>query len=469
MVSEAERIDSIQPTDVENQKPGLIPSDTWGDTPVKKVIKSDSQKREKRQRTLSLKTKKPSNLVEYKGSQQVQAEMEGFLERKHELQKGRAKATLRSWKTYYTVLVGQLMCFFKDENDYECRIAAASPFGIHDAICDIATDYTKKKNVLRLSLPDGAEYLFVAQDQNEMVEWQKKIQHVAAQDLSTLPPALQLSHYDPDIAQSTAVSLAHSGSENKGPPSFGSSDKSENSPASTKKSITATLSDPFNRPTSFDASAQKDDHHSTQLHQLRSSDSEQKQCQTGHGSEATAVYPYQDVGHRGLNDSELRTMHNSTQSSRKSSASDVPPLPTSIPPQQPVYDEDPPADKNYDGRHLTDDQGRGYLSQTAYRASLPASSFDSGDLNNQQSGIYQPELYQSRHSQPHSEAMTLPFGATPTYSSVSPNMQIGQTTTLEYGTKPPTATKPDKDKKAKHGFFGGSLFGKSKKDKDAKK
>jgi len=36
-----------------------VPSDSWADnTPVKKVQRTDSQKKEKRQRTLSLKTNK---------------------------------------------------------------------------------------------------------------------------------------------------------------------------------------------------------------------------------------------------------------------------------------------------------------------------------------------------------------------------------------------------------------------------
>ena len=42
------------------------------------------------------------------------AEMEGLVERKQELQSGGKKATIRSWKHYYTVLCGQLLCFFKD-------------------------------------------------------------------------------------------------------------------------------------------------------------------------------------------------------------------------------------------------------------------------------------------------------------------------------------------------------------------
>jgi len=44
------------------------------------------------------------------------ADMEGMLERKHLHQSGGKLATLRSWKTYYTVLAGQLLCFFKDQH-----------------------------------------------------------------------------------------------------------------------------------------------------------------------------------------------------------------------------------------------------------------------------------------------------------------------------------------------------------------
>ena len=42
------------------------------------------------------------------------AELETTLERKQELQSGGKKAAVRSWKTYYTVLYGQLIAFFKD-------------------------------------------------------------------------------------------------------------------------------------------------------------------------------------------------------------------------------------------------------------------------------------------------------------------------------------------------------------------
>lgn len=64
---------------------------------------------------------------------------------------------------------------FKDNN------AAAPPIVLYKSKSEIATDYTKKKNVLRLHLSDGSEYLLTANSQNEMVEWLTKIQFYACE------------------------------------------------------------------------------------------------------------------------------------------------------------------------------------------------------------------------------------------------------------------------------------------------
>ena len=104
---------------------GLITSEAWADgTPAKKVQRTDSQKKEKRQRTLSLKTNKKMAVKDHQGSASPPlADMEGMLERKHLHQSGGKMATVRSWKHYYTVLAGQLLCFFKDHHGaYFCCI-----------------------------------------------------------------------------------------------------------------------------------------------------------------------------------------------------------------------------------------------------------------------------------------------------------------------------------------------------------
>lgn len=118
-------------------------------------------------------------------------EIQGTLERKHELQSGGKKAPVRSWKPFYTVLCGQLLCFFKDEEDFFQKKAATAPVNILNARCEKAEDYTKKKNVFRLHLPDGSEFLFLTGSQDSLVDWINKLSFHAA-----LPPNLQLMSYD---------------------------------------------------------------------------------------------------------------------------------------------------------------------------------------------------------------------------------------------------------------------------------
>ncbi|GFT80923.1 spectrin beta chain, non-erythrocytic 5 [Nephila pilipes] len=118
-------------------------------------------------------------------------EIEGFLERKQELQSGGKRATIRSWKTYYTVVCGQLLCFFKDKEAFVDNSAAAPPVSLLQAKCSKAADYTKKKHVFRLQLVDGAEFLFMAHNEKIMYDWMNKIAFHAA-----LPPSMQLMRYD---------------------------------------------------------------------------------------------------------------------------------------------------------------------------------------------------------------------------------------------------------------------------------
>lgn len=118
-------------------------------------------------------------------------EIQGLLERKHELQSGGKKAPVRSWKLFHTVLCGQLLCFFKDEEDFYQKKAATAPVNILNARCEKADDYTKKKNVFRLHLPDGSEFLFLAANEDECLDWINKISFHAA-----LPPNLQLTPYE---------------------------------------------------------------------------------------------------------------------------------------------------------------------------------------------------------------------------------------------------------------------------------
>ncbi|KAJ6217266.1 hypothetical protein RDWZM_008423 [Blomia tropicalis] len=112
---------------------------------------------------------------------------EGFLERKRILQVGGKKATSRSWKTYYTVLCGQMLCFFKDKNTFYSNVAASPPIPIYDAQCGEVSDYSKRKNVFSILLKDHSKYYFSTNDSVKMRDWCNKITFRAQ-----LPPHQQL-------------------------------------------------------------------------------------------------------------------------------------------------------------------------------------------------------------------------------------------------------------------------------------
>lgn len=93
--------------------------------------------------------------------------------------------------SYSLVLCGQLLCFFKDQEDFYNSKAATPPINIYKAQCKKAEDYTKRKHVFRLCCEDGSEFLFLANNDTEMEEWINKIQFHAQ-----LPPSMQLLSYD---------------------------------------------------------------------------------------------------------------------------------------------------------------------------------------------------------------------------------------------------------------------------------
>jgi len=56
------------------------------------------------------------------------------------------------------------------------------PIPVKGSMVDIAYDYTKKKNVFRLTTPAGSEYLFQAEDRLAMLTWIKTIQSACFPD-----------------------------------------------------------------------------------------------------------------------------------------------------------------------------------------------------------------------------------------------------------------------------------------------
>lgn len=124
------------------------------------------------------------------GSPEVEAppaEMQAFLDRKQVLAAGGKKFSNRTWKNSYTVLCGQLLCFFKNREDFADSKASSAPVNIRNSVCNVADDYSKRKYTFRLRLVDGSEFLFSCTNEAEMKDWVNKISFRA-----NLPPSQQL-------------------------------------------------------------------------------------------------------------------------------------------------------------------------------------------------------------------------------------------------------------------------------------
>lgn len=72
-----------------------------------------------------------------------------------------------SWeKGLHAVLRGNLLCIYKDSKHFkqepEKYLRGEKPIDLSQVVAEIPADYTKRKHVFRLKLPDGGEYLFEA-------------------------------------------------------------------------------------------------------------------------------------------------------------------------------------------------------------------------------------------------------------------------------------------------------------------
>ena len=84
-----------------------------------KAKESDHSKKSKRTPSFNIRRRTRSFKDKYKLPENLPpADLQANVDRKQELQSGGKKATIRSWKTFYTVLYGQLLAFFKDQEGW---------------------------------------------------------------------------------------------------------------------------------------------------------------------------------------------------------------------------------------------------------------------------------------------------------------------------------------------------------------
>uniref|UniRef100_A0A672SYJ3 Spectrin beta chain n=1 Tax=Sinocyclocheilus grahami TaxID=75366 RepID=A0A672SYJ3_SINGR len=120
-------------------------------------------------------------------SSQVQsALMEGPLSRKHEMEGPNKKASNRSWNNIYCVLKPGQLSVYKDAKSFSHSVTyhGEEPLNLTNASCEILTNYKKKKQVFKLRLEDGSEYLFQCKDENWTQATEQAAQAVTAEPVA---------------------------------------------------------------------------------------------------------------------------------------------------------------------------------------------------------------------------------------------------------------------------------------------
>ncbi|XP_026860660.2 spectrin beta chain, erythrocytic isoform X2 [Electrophorus electricus] len=107
--------------------------------------------------------------------------MEGTLARKHELEGPNKKASNRSWNNIYCVLKPGQLGAYKDGKNFAHGVTyhGENPLSLSNATCEVLTSYKKKKQVFKLRLGDGSEYLFQCKDEEELQIWTRAIEKAA--------------------------------------------------------------------------------------------------------------------------------------------------------------------------------------------------------------------------------------------------------------------------------------------------
>ena len=93
---------------------------------------------------------------------------------------------MRPWKQMYAVLRGSSLCLYKDKKEGQAHANhqmddEPQPISIRACLIDISYSDTKRKNVLRLTTSD-CEYLFQAEDREDMLTWIRVIQENSNED-----------------------------------------------------------------------------------------------------------------------------------------------------------------------------------------------------------------------------------------------------------------------------------------------
>ncbi|XP_031552905.1 spectrin beta chain, non-erythrocytic 1-like isoform X2 [Actinia tenebrosa] len=120
---------------------------------------------------------------------ETDAKYEGYLHRKPTMDGPNRKAAIRQWKQYYVILKDYELRFFKDQKSASHEHPAAHPLSTLNCVCEVATDYTKRKHVFRFRISTGQEFLFQAKDEDDLNFWIKHVQECSKAPTTPTKPS----------------------------------------------------------------------------------------------------------------------------------------------------------------------------------------------------------------------------------------------------------------------------------------
>ncbi|XP_006823752.2 uncharacterized protein LOC102809739 [Saccoglossus kowalevskii] len=155
------------------------------------------------------------SIVSQTSSQLSYIDAEGELLRKQEMESYIIRSKNRTWQNVYVVQQGKLLHFYEDQynRNMGTSLNCEPPMDLTHAQITVAGDYTKKKHVFRIRQPSGAQYIFQARDNPEMMFWLCSLDAVTHdRDEATAPYG---ANYPLHIMENTSPSSAAPGSSEK--------------------------------------------------------------------------------------------------------------------------------------------------------------------------------------------------------------------------------------------------------------
>lgn len=86
-------------------------------------------------------TRRRTSTISQRTAELPPSDIEGLLDRKHELQIGGKRAPVRSWKTHYTVLCGHMLAFFKDQEALRLKDTNIPPINLGNVSVGLACSW----------------------------------------------------------------------------------------------------------------------------------------------------------------------------------------------------------------------------------------------------------------------------------------------------------------------------------------